>query len=133
MSDQYISSDNENDDDDDNVDDGDDGDDGDDDDDNVCVRVRACLVRACVRVHVCVCECVCGVCVCVRVRVCVCVCACACACVSTCSTDGCLYAISRFFINDYMFFHPWEMVALLYEFRWYIFLHSYLLLFLVLS
>ena len=54
MSDQYISSDNENDDDDDNVDDVDDGDDGDDDDDNVCVRVRACLVRACVRVHVCV-------------------------------------------------------------------------------
>ena len=43
----------------------------------------------------------CGVCVyarvlvrvfvCVRVRV------------STCSTDGCLYAISRFFINDYVF------------------------------
>ena len=32
--------------------------------------------------------------VCVRVRV------------STCSTDGCLYAISRFFINDFMFFHP---------------------------
>ena len=54
MSDQYISSDNENDDDDDNVDDVDDGDDGDDDDDNVCVCVRACLVRACVRVHVCV-------------------------------------------------------------------------------